>query len=222
MAAYHPVHGIDKTIRVVLADDHPVVREGLRNLLERAPDITVVAEAGDGQEALRLAEELTPDVLLLDIEMPGMTGVEVARRLRAAGSPVRVLALGAYDDELYIFGLLEAGAAGYLLKDEAIEAIVAAVRGGVAGGEEGFFSRRVAGKIVRRRQEGKESCPLTEREQEVLRLLAKGWSNARIAQELAISERTVRYHLQNIYNKIGVSTRGEAIVWAVREGFGER
>ncbi len=140
-----------KTIRVVLAEDHPVVREGIRTLLERAPDLVVVAEASDGQEALRLVEEMAPDVLLLDMEMPGLTGVEVARRLQAARSPVRILALSSHDDDQYIFGLLEAGAAGYLLKEEATEAIVAAVRG-VARGEVGWLSRPVAQKVMRRLQ----------------------------------------------------------------------
>lgn len=214
-----------KEIRVVLADDHPVVREGIRSLLERASGIIVVGEASNGRVALRLAEKLVPDVLVLDMEMPEMTGVEVARRLRAAGSPVRVLALSAYDDEQYVFGLLKAGAAGYLLKDEAREAIVAAVRR-AAGGEEGFFSPRVAKKVVRRavdeEKAKEEAAPLTKRETEVLRLVAKGWTNARIGEELAISERTARYHLRNLYDKIGVNRRAEAIVWAVREGFGER
>ena len=217
-----------EVIRVVLADDHPVVREGIRNLLERASDVVVVAEASNGEEALRLAEELTPDVLLLDMEMPGarpepaewVTGVEVARRLRATGSPVRVLALSGYDDEQYIFGLLEAGAAGYLLKDEAMEAIVAAVRG-VARGEEGWLSRPVAEKVMRRaRGEVKEDvCLLTERELDVLRLLAKGWTNARIAQELAIGERTVAFHVENLLEKLGVGNRTQAVVEGIRRGW---
>ena len=208
-----------EAIRVVLADDHPVVREGIRNLLERASDVVVVAEASDGEEALRLAEELAPDVLLLDMEMPGVTGVEVARRLRAAGSPVRVLALSAYDDEQYIFGLLEAGAAGYLLKDEAMETIVAAVRG-VARGEEGWLSRAVAEKVMRRMRDGAEEvCPLTERELDVLQLLAKGWTNARIAQELAVRERTVKFHVENLLEKLEVGNRTEAVVEGIRRGW---
>ena len=224
-----------EVIRVVLADDHPVVREGIRNLLERASDVVVVAEASDGEEALRLAEELAPDVLLLDMEMPGarpepfdhaqdkpaewVTGVDVARRLRAAGSPVRVLALSAYDDEQYIFGLLEARAAGYLLKDEATEAIVAAVRG-VARGEAGWFSRPVAEKVIRRMREGaEESRPLTERELDVLQLLAKGWTNARIAQELAVGERTVAFHVENLLEKLGVGNRTQAVVEGIRRGW---
>ncbi len=227
--------GGEEQIRVVLADDHPVVREGIRNLLERASDVVVVTEASDGEEALRLAEELAPDVLLLDMEMPGarpepfdyaqdkpaewVTGVEVARRLRAAGSPVRVLALSGYDDEQYIFGLLEAGAAGYLLKDEATKAIVAAVRG-VARGEAGWLSRPVAEKVMRRMREGtEESCPLTERELDVLRLLAQGRTNAHIAQELAVRERTVAFHVENLLEKLGVGNRTQAVVEGIRRGW---
>jgi DNA-binding NarL/FixJ family response regulator len=138
------------SIRVALADDHQVVRIGVRSMLEKAPDIVVVGEANDGAGALRLVAELSPDILLLDVEMPGMTGVEVARRLQASGSPVRVLALSAYDDESYIAALLASGAAGYLTKDDAMEMLVDAVRG-VARGEQGWLSARVrssAGKVV--------------------------------------------------------------------------
>ena len=145
--------GVDKamtSIRVALADDHQVVRIGVRSILEKAPDIVVVGEANNGMGALRLVAELAPDILLLDIEMPGMTGVEVARYLQANGSPVRVLALSAYDDAQYIAALLASGAAGYLTKDEAMEMIVDAVRG-VARGEQGWLSARVrssAGKVA--------------------------------------------------------------------------
>ena len=118
-----------RPIRVALADDHPVVRIGVRSMLEKAPDIVVVGEASDGAGALCLVAELAPDILLLDVEMPGMTGIEVARRLQASGSPVRILALSAYDDAQYIAGLLASGAAAYLTKDQAIEMIVDAVRG---------------------------------------------------------------------------------------------
>ncbi len=205
-----------EAIRVVLADGHPVVREGIRGLLKWAPDIVVVAEASDGAEALRLAEELAPDVLLLDVEMPGVTGVEVARRLRAAGSPVRVLALSGYDDEQYVFGLLEAGATGYVLKEEALDTIVEAIR--VASRGELWLSRRVEEKVVRRAI-SEEEVTLTERELDVLRLLANGWTNARIAQELVVSERTVRFHVGNLLEKLGVGNRTEAVVEGIRQGW---
>jgi DNA-binding NarL/FixJ family response regulator len=206
-------------LRVVLTDDHPVVRSGIRSLLERAPDITVVGEADNGTDALRLVESLRPDVLLLDVQMPGMDGVEVARQLKASGAPVFVLALSAHDDEHFIRELLANGAAGYLTKDEAPDAIVEAVRG-VARGEEGWFSRRAAARMATwSRAESTGQPRLTEREAEVLHLLARGWTNNLIAEELCLTERTVRFHLRNIYDKIEVSSRGEAIAWAVRKGY---
>lgn len=205
-----------EAIRVVLADGHPVVREGIRGLLKWATDIVVVAEASDGAEALRLAEELAPDVLLLDVELPGVTGVEVVRRLRAAGSPVRVLALSAYDDEQYVFKLLEAGATGYVLKEEALDTIVEAIR--VASRGELWLSRRVEEKVVMRAI-GEKEVTLTERELDVLRLLAEGWTNARIAQELVVSERTVRFHVGNLLEKLGVDNRTEAVVKGIRRGW---
>ncbi|HEX2979176.1 MAG TPA: response regulator transcription factor [Anaerolineaceae bacterium] len=136
-----------KHIRVILADDHAVLRIGIRNLLSHSPDIEVIGEAGDGFEALRLVNELNPDVLLLDMEMPGMDGVEVARQLRMRVSPVRILALSAYNDRQYILSMLDQGASGYLIKDEAPGTIVEAVRS-VAKGERGWFSRKVAARMA--------------------------------------------------------------------------
>ena len=208
-----------KVIRVLLADDHPVVRSGIKAELDSAHGIEVIGEASSGHEALRLVEELRPDVLVSDVVMPGMDGMEATRLLRESHPDLRILALSAYDDNEYVFGLLSAGAMGYVLKEEALDTIVEAIRAASRG--ETWLSKRVQEKVVRKAV-GEEEIPLTERALDVLQLLAKGWTNARIAQELAVSERTVRYHLRNIYDKIGVSTRGEAIVWAVREGFGER
>lgn len=208
-----------ETIRVLLADDHPVVRDGIRHLLEAAPGVAVTGEAADGGEALRLARELRPDVLLLDMEMPGLSGVEVARQLRDGGLPVRVLALSAYDDPQYIFGVLESGAAGYLLKDEAAESILAAVRG-VARGEEGWLSRRVTETLMRRaRQDGSEPQLLTRRELEVLRWVAEGLTAAGIARELGITRRTAVFHMENVLRKLGVSNRTQAVVEAIRRGW---
>jgi DNA-binding NarL/FixJ family response regulator len=208
-------------IRVVLVDDHPVVRSGIRHLLEKTSDIVVVGETGEGFEASRLIDELAPDVVLLDMEMPGKTGVEIARQLQAAGSPVRILAISAYDDEHYIIALLASGAAGYLTKDEALEKIDEAVRG-VARGEEGWLSRKAAAQVAAWTRKGSpRESSLTEREIEVLRLLARGWINGAVAEALEISERTVRFHLTNICSKLGVGTRAEAIAWAMRRGLGD-
>ncbi len=134
-------------IKVVLADDHVVVRIGIRNLLSRSPDIAVIGEASNGVEAIQLVGDLRPDVLLLDMEMPELDGVEVARRLRAAKSPVKILALSAYNDKQYILSMFDQGAAGYLTKDEAPEKIIEAIRG-VAAGEQGWMSRKVAARLA--------------------------------------------------------------------------
>jgi len=204
-------------IRVLLVDDHPIIRSGIKMLLEQAPDIVVVGETDRGDDVVGLVNRLHPDVLLLDMEMPGKSGVDVARELQSAGSAVRILVLSAYDDDEYISSLISNGAAGYLTKEEALGTIVEAVRG-VARGEEGWFSRRAAAQIaaMARKETTSGGQELTDREEEVLQMLAKGWTNTRIAHELSVSERTVRFHLSNIYDKLGVGSRAEAIAWALR------
>jgi len=206
-------------IRIVLADDHPVVRSGIRTLLEKAADFVVVGEAGNGADALDLVEQLAPDVLLLDMEMPGLAGLDVARRLHASGAPVRVLALSAHDDEQYIFGLLDHGASGYLTKDEAPSTIIEAIRG-VAQGEDGWISRRVAGKLVHRKRMTLEAATaaLSDRERDVLRLMGQGHDNIHIAETLFISEGTVKNHVTHIYDKLNLRTRAEAVAWAWQHG----
>jgi DNA-binding NarL/FixJ family response regulator len=206
------------SVRVVLADDHPIVRAGIRDLLSSAPDIAVVGEAGDGRGALQRVAELAPDVLLLDMELPDQTGIDVMRALKESGAAVRVLALSAYDDEQYIRGVLSHGAAGYITKEEALDTIVEAVRG-AARGEEGWLSRRAAARMAEwsRRIDQPGNQALTPRETEVLRLLGRGWSNDEIARELTISERTVRFHLTNAYDKLGLGSRSQAIAWALKQ-----
>lgn len=203
-------------IRVLLIDDHPAVRAGIRMMLEQDPDIEVVGEGDNGDRALQLAELLKPDVLLLDMEMPGKDGVEVAEELNRINANVRILGLSAYDDEEYISGLLSNGAAGYLTKDEALDKIVDAVRG-VARGEKGWFSQRAVIQMAAQvRKEKEDVYDLTPREEEVARALIDGLTNKEIALELGISQRTVRYHLSNLYDKLGVNSRPEAMRWVLK------
>ncbi|HRW05784.1 MAG TPA: response regulator transcription factor [Caldilineaceae bacterium] len=205
-------------IRVILADDHPVVRTGICALLERDPEIVIVAEATNGAEVLPLVEEHKPDVLVLDIEMPQLTGVEVARQIKIKKLPVRVLALSAYVDEHYVQKVLQSGAAGYLMKEEAPAMIVDAVRG-VARGEEGWMSRRAVAQMNSLVHREENDDALTPREQEVLQLVAAGKTNQEIARTLQISESTVEKHVGAIMTKLQVSSRVEAAVQAVRKGW---
>jgi DNA-binding NarL/FixJ family response regulator len=207
-------------IGVILVDDHPALRAGLRIILEQAPDIRVLAEAGTGEEAFAQVRSLRPDVAVLDCQLPGMSGMEVAGEIRRLGLSTRVLALSAYTDDQVIQSMIQAGAIGYLLKEEAPAAIVDAVRAAARG--EGRWSAAVASKLAAwavHSPQAELTGDLTEREIDVLRLLAKGWDNRRIGRELAISERTVRFHLRNIYDKIGATTRAEAAVWAVHRHY---
>jgi|Deesub1362B_J571_1020462.scaffolds.fasta_scaffold08449_2 DNA-binding NarL/FixJ family response regulator len=203
-------------LRVLIADDHPVVRSGIRRELEKEPDIEVAGEAGSAEETLLLARSLKPDVVLLDIFMPGMRAKELIRRILADSPGVRIVILTAYGEEALVFGLLKAGVMGYVLKEEERGAIADAIRAASRG--EIWLSPRVA-KVVARKAVG-ELPSLSEIEEGILELLAKGRSNLEIGRELFISERAVRYHLRKIYDKIGVNTRWEAIAWAIRRGFG--
>jgi DNA-binding NarL/FixJ family response regulator len=210
-------------IRALLADDHAVVRQGIRQFLEEAGDIAVVAEAGDGAEALRLVEAHQPDVAVLDIRMPEVTGVEATRRIKERFPKVRVLVLTAYDDDPYVFALLQAGADGYVLKTASGDELVRAVRTVHAG--ETALSPEIAGKVVRqatrRRPEGATDQVelLTDRELDVLRLAARGLTNRAIGHELGISHRTVQGHMANVYGKLGVNSRTEAVTEALRRGW---
>jgi len=206
---------VSEIIRVLLVDDHPALRLGLRVLLERAPDVELVGEAENGAEALALVEASQPDVVVLDCELPEMEGVEVAQEICRRNLPVRVLALSSYDDERYVRGMLDAGAVGYLLKDEAPGVIVTAARAAAQG--EGYFSPAVAAKVAAWSR-GERPGGLTEREIEVLALVAEGLPNKQIAYRLQVAERTVQFHVSNILQKLGVASRVEAAVWAKEQG----
>ena len=205
-------------IRVVLVDDHPIVREGIRGLLDSAVDIQVTGEASSGEEALGLLEKSSPDVLLLDMELPDIQGTEVAQRMGQLHPDVKLLVLSAHDDTVYVKELLELGASGYLMKEEAPDMIVEAVRG-VARGEQGWVSRRIAARMASWMQPGgKDEVKLTRREEEVLRLVVEGLTNQAIASRLEISEKTVEKYLSSIFTKLNVASRVEAAVHAVRDG----
>jgi DNA-binding NarL/FixJ family response regulator len=206
-------------IRVLLVDDHPVVREGIRKLLENQQDITVVGEASEGSQAIDMVRELSPDVVLLDMELPGIKGTQVAKQLQEEGLSVRILALSAHDDREYIREVLSFGASGYLVKEEVPEAIIEAVKG-VAYGEQGWVSRRVAAQMSTWMGGGEDQdkSALTPREIEVLKGVVAGKTNQEIGLALGISEKTVEKHLEGVYQKLGVASRVEAAVLAVRRG----
>ncbi len=205
------------TISVLIVDDHPIVCSGIRNVLDKAMGIEVLGEACSGAEALEMIDTLQPDVVLLDMKLPDMSGVEVIKKVYASGSHSRILGLSSYNDGEYISQLLNHGASGYLLKEEVPQFIVDAVRG-VAMGEEGWVSRKVAAIFSKMlSNEAGGSADLTSRELEVLNLVVAGMTNDQMGVELGISVKTVENHLHTIFRKMGVESRVEAAVRAVRE-----
>ncbi len=213
------------TISVLLAEDHVITREGIRRLLEAEKGVTVVGEAGNGEEAVQKAGELKPDVIIMDIAMPKLNGIEATRQIKLNNPRVAVLILSAYDDDEYVFALLKAGAAGYLLKsvsgDELTRAIQAVYRG------EPVLDPVVARKVVNyfRLPSGKvkglerPSEHLSERETDIIKLAARGMTNKDIADKLHLSNRTVEGHLRTIFNKLGVGSRTEAVLYGLRKGW---
>ena len=213
-----------KPITVLLVDDHGVLREGMRNLLEQEPDITVVGEAANGLEAVAVAKQVKPDVVLMDVVMPRLSGIEATKQIKKANPSTAALILSAYDDDRYILGLLEAGAAGYLLKSASGQEVIHALRAVHAG--ESVLHPSVTARLLARaaRTPGRGISPrtgevLTERELEVLRLAARGKANKEIAKELSLSLPTVKAHLTNLFNKMGVASRTEAVLQAVWRGW---
>jgi DNA-binding NarL/FixJ family response regulator len=204
--------------RVLLADDHPIIRMSVRKMLSSAPDIVVVGEAVDGEDTLRLVKELDPDVLVMDIEMPELDGREVARRLKQTQSRVKILVLSAYDNPEYVEGMMSLGASGYIVKNEAPDMIVDAVRG-VARGEIGWTSKCVVSQMMVAMQQPSQAEILSPRESEVLRAVIDGKTNQEIAVHMFISEKTVEKHIVAIFRKLGVSSRVEAAVTAIRKGW---
>lgn len=210
-------------IRVLLADDHAIVRKGIREFLEDDPGIAVVAEAANGQEALRLVAEHAPQVAVLDVQMPVLNGIDATRQIKEAHPGVRVLILTAYEDDPYIFALLRAGADGYILKNADPDDIVRAVKATAAGGK--VLDPAVAAKVLAQTVTGRPAAaqeqiePLSEREIAVLRLAGQGLTNKAIGLALNISDRTVQGHLANIYGKLAVSSRTEAVTKALKLGW---
>lgn len=211
-----------RKIRIVIADDHPLLREAMRSTFEQQADIEVLGEAADGEEAVRLIAGLKPDVAIMDIVMPKLSGIEATKQIRKASPTTAVLILTAYDDDRYVIGLLEAGAAGYLLKSARGQVLVDAVRTVYSG--ESVLHPAIIAKVLKyglrmQAAEAEQKAEeLSGREVQVLKLAARGMSNKDIANELCISIRTVKAHVSAIFDKMGVASRTAAIVKGVKQG----
>lgn len=211
-------------IKIIVADDHTVLREGTRKILEEEPDMEVIAEAYDGEEAVRLATELKPDIVLMDIAMPKLDGIEATKQIKHACPNVNVLILSAHDDDQFVFKLLQAGAAGYLLKTVHTQELISGVRSVYQG--ESVLHPTIARKVLSRiaMTSGKPlnmmtPGEMTEREMGLLKLMTRGLTNKEIAGELGLSIRTVQGHVAQIFNKLGVSSRTEAVVHGLQKGY---
>ncbi|MBY8876180.1 response regulator [Actinacidiphila acidipaludis] len=217
------------TVRVVLVDDQPLIRKGLRVLIADAPDLEVVGEAGDGAEAVRVVTELAPDIVVMDIRMPGVDGIEATRRITAAGSATQVIVLTTFDDDDYVYGALRAGAGGFLVKDMALESILDAIRV-VAAGEALLapgVTRRLIAEFAARpgpaattpaRTSDDSVGVVTAREREVLTLVGRGLSNAEIAADLSISIATAKAHVARLFTKLDARDRVQLVIIAYEAG----
>lgn len=215
-------HTEREVIRVILADDHPIVRSGIRCELIRCPDIQVIGEAVSGDQVLALAQTLQADVLLLDVYMPGPRAVDIVRRLRKELPALCVVMLSAYGDDEHVIALLAAGARGYILKDEEPAVIVGAVRA-VKQGTVWLSSSvgQVIARVTERVEADTPKIALTPRELEVLQMMAQGWDNRKIAEAMCVTEATIKFHVSHIYGKLAVTSRVEAVLCAARQGWVE-
>ena len=210
------------TIRIVLADDHKIVRDGLTSMLQAQPDMDVVAQADNGRSAVQMADELRPDVVVMDVGMPDLNGIEATRQVTEAAPGVHVIALSMHSDRRFVEGMLSAGASGYILKDSAFEELAAAIRTVVDGRT--YLCPTVTGIVVAnyvRRRPGPESTvrtALTPREREVLQLLAEGKATKQVASRLGVSVKTIETHRSRIMEKLGIHSIAELTKYAIREG----
>jgi DNA-binding NarL/FixJ family response regulator len=205
-------------IRVLIADDHGVVREGLSRLLQAAEGIEVAGVAADGEAAVAQAQAVAPDVVLMDLDMPGIDGIEATRRISAGNGTAAVLVLTSFSDQPRILGAIEAGAVGYLLKDASSQDVVAGIRAAARG--ESPLDPRAARTVLDARVAPDPLAAFSQRERDVLELLAAGLPNKLIARRLEISEKTVKSHLTRVFRELGVSDRTQAALWAERHGIG--
>ena len=209
-------------IKVLIVDDHQVVRQGLRTFLDLHEDIQVIGEAGDGQAAVELASQLTPDVILMDLVMPRMDGIAATRKIKSLGRGIRVIALTSFAEDDKVFPAIQAGASSYLLKDVSPDALVEAIRA-VHQGEARLHPEimlKLMEQVARQPQDEKPTAgpQLTERENEVIRLVAEGKNNREIAQTLVISEKTAKAHISNILGKLGLEDRTQMAIYAIKNG----